>query len=50
MNLIKNISIFHSLGLPILLGLSRKRFIKELSGSNDTKSRIGGTVSFNQFI
>ena len=28
MNLIK-ISIFHSLGFPILLGHSRKRFIKE---------------------
>ena len=32
MNLIKNISIFHTLGFPILLGLSRKRFIKELAG------------------
>ena len=44
MNLISNISIFHSLGLPILVGNSRKRFIKELSGKNDSKYRIGGTV------
>ena len=45
MNLIKSISIFHSLGFPILLGLSRKRFIKDLAGKNDTKERIGGTVA-----
>ena len=45
MNLIKNISIFHTLGFPILLGLSRKKFIKDLSGENDTKERIGGTVA-----
>ena len=43
--LLKNISIFHSLGLPIMLGLSRKRFIKDISKENDTKERIGGTVS-----
>ena len=29
MNLISNISIFHTLGFPILLGISRKRFIKD---------------------
>ena len=43
--LINNISIFHSLGLPIMLGLSRKKFIKDMSGVNDSKERIGGTVS-----
>ena len=43
--LINNISIFHSLGFPIMLGLSRKRFIKEISGLNDSKERIGGTIS-----
>ena len=43
--LINNISIFHSLGLPIMLGLSRKRFIKDISGLNDSKKRIGGTIS-----
>ena len=45
MNLIRGISIFHTLGFPILLGLSRKKFIKELSGKNDTKERIGGTIA-----
>ena len=28
-----------------MLGLSKKRFIKDLSGDNDSKERIGGTVS-----
>ena len=50
MNLINNISIFHSLGFPILVGNSRKRFIKELSGKNDTKNRIGGTVSSSIYL
>ena len=45
MNLIRGISIFHTLGFPILLGLSRKKFIKDLSGNNDSKERLGGTVA-----
>ena len=45
MTLINNISIFHSLGFPIMLGLSRKRFIMDLSGNNDSKERLGGTIS-----
>jgi len=45
MNLIRNVSIFHTLGFPILLGLSRKKFIKDLSGKNDTKERVGGTIA-----
>ena len=43
--LLKNISIFHSLGFPVMLGTSRKRFIKSLSGDNDSKERLGGTIS-----
>jgi dihydropteroate synthase len=50
MNLISKISIFHSLGFPILIGLSRKKFIKNLSGKNDSKGRIGGTVSSSIFV
>merc|ERR1711965_358885 len=50
MNLIRNISIFHSLGFPILVGNSRKRFIKELSGKNDTKNRTGGTVASSIYL
>ena len=47
--LLKNISIYHSLGFPILLGISRKRFIKDLSGKNDSSFRTGGTVSSSIF-
>ena len=43
--LIKNISLFHSFGLPIMIGTSRKRFIKDISGINDSKERLGGTIS-----
>ncbi|MBD1161593.1 dihydropteroate synthase [Pelagibacterales bacterium SAG-MED15] len=43
--LIKKISLFHSLGLPIMIGTSRKRFIKDISGVNDSKNRLGGTIS-----
>ena len=50
MNLISNISIFHSLGFPILVGNSRKRFIKEISGKNDSKNRIGGTVASSIYL
>ena len=49
MILINNISIFHSLGFPIMLGVSRKRFIKDLSGNNDSKERLGGTISSNLY-
>ena len=47
--LINQISIFHSLGFPILLGLSRKRFIKDIAKENDSKERIGGTVASSIF-
>ena len=43
--LLNKISLFHSLGFPILIGTSRKRFINEISRNYDTKERIGGTLS-----
>ena len=49
MTILKNISIYHSLGLPILLGISRKRFIEDLSGSNDSSLRTGGTIGSSIF-
>ena len=48
--LIKNISLYHSLGYPLLLGTSRKRFIKDISKKNDSKERIGGTITSNLFL
>ena len=50
MNLIRGVSIFHTLGFPILLGTSRKKFIKDLSGLNDTKERTGGTVASSLYL
>ena len=50
MTLIHNISIFHSLGFPILVGNSRKSFIKKLSGKNDSKLRIGGTMASSIYL
>ena len=49
-NLISNISIFHSLGFPVLVGNSRKRFIKEIAKKNDTASRLGGTISSSIYL
>jgi dihydropteroate synthase len=43
--ILNKISIFHSLGFPIILGTSRKRFINQISGKYDTTERIGGTLS-----
>ena len=48
--LIKNISIFHTLGYPLLLGVSRKKFIKEISEKNDSEYRYGGTISACLFL
>ena len=43
--ILNNVSIFHSLGFPIMLGSSRKKFIKYISGKNDSNIRIGGTLA-----
>ena len=50
MNLMRRISIFHSLGFPILVGNSRKRFIGDISGMNDSKNRIGGTMASSIYL
>jgi dihydropteroate synthase len=50
MNLIRGISIFHSLGFPILVGNSRKRFIKDVAKENDSDKRIGGTMASSIFL
>ena len=50
LTLISKISLFHSLGFPILIGTSRKRFINQISGVNDSKERIGGTIASILFL
>ena len=43
--LLKRISLFHALGCPILLGVSRKRFIGTLGNAPDPKDRAAGSVA-----
>jgi len=45
LTLISKISLFHSLGFPILIGTSKKRFINQISGVYDSKNRTGGTLA-----
>ena len=45
LTLISKISLFHSLGLPIMIGTSRKRFINQIVDNYDSKERIGGTMA-----
>ena len=50
LTLISKISLFHSLGFPILIGTSRKRFISQISGKHDSKERLGGTLASVLFL
>ena len=50
LTLISKISLFHSLGFPILIGTSRKRFINQISGEYDSKDRTGGTLASVLFL
>jgi len=45
LKILSKISIFHSLGCPILIGTSKKRFIKHIVTKFDTPDRVGGTLS-----
>ena len=45
MRIISKISTFHSLGCPILIGTSRKRFIEHIVTKFDTPNRMGGTLA-----
>ena len=43
--LLRDLSVFHALGVPLLLGASRKRFIGTLSGVDEAGSRVHGSVA-----
>lgn len=45
LTLLRGLSVFHSLGAPILLGASRKRFIGTLSGVAEAAQRMPGSVA-----
>ena len=43
--IIKNLSIFHNLGCPILIGASRKSFIGQISKEKNSSKRVAGSLS-----
>jgi dihydropteroate synthase len=43
--LLRRLSLFHALGLPVLLGASRKRFIGSIGGAADTDDRLPGSLA-----
>lgn len=45
LTLIRGLSLFHGLGCPILLGVSRKKFIGTLGGEADAARRAPGSVA-----
>ena len=47
--ILQNLRIFHKLGCNILIGLSRKRFISDLSKKEEPIDRIPGTIAANQY-
>ena len=44
LRILQNLSIFHSLGCLIMLGISRKRFLTSVQEDDEPKNRIGGTI------
>jgi len=45
LRIMSKISTFHSLGYPILIGTSRKKFIEHIVTKFDTPNRTGGTIA-----
>jgi len=45
LRIMSKISTFHSLGCPILIGTSRKRFIEHIVTKFDTSDRTGGSLA-----
>ena len=45
LEILNNLSLFHGLGCPIMLGVSRKRFIEKIHEKNNPKKRLAGTIS-----
>ncbi len=43
--LLQDLAIYHGLGLPILLGASRKRFIGTITGAEVASDRLGGSIA-----
>lgn len=47
--LLKGLALFQGFGVPVLTGVSRKRFIGEITGARDPKERLSGSLSASLF-
>ena len=45
LSLLRDLSLYHGLGVPLLVGASRKRFIGEIGEAAVAKDRLGGSVA-----
>jgi len=45
MTLLRGLSMFHDFGAPILLGASRKSFIRIIGGGDEAKDTLGGSLA-----
>ena len=45
LEIIRNLSLFHSLGAPVLLGASRKRFVGEITNADAPADRLAGSLA-----
>ncbi|SEQ57022.1 dihydropteroate synthase [Loktanella sp. DSM 29012] len=45
LTLLRDLAVFHDLGLPILLGASRKRFIGTITGVDQADQRLPGSLA-----
>jgi dihydropteroate synthase len=43
--LLKNLGLFHGLGCPLMIGVSRKSFIGEITRVLDPSVRLGGSIA-----
>lgn len=49
LQILNHIALFHSLGVPILIGVSRKSFIGKISGEETASNRVHGSISAAQY-
>ncbi len=45
LQLLANIQVFHGLGVPVLIGASRKRFVGEITGVEAADQRLAGSLA-----
>lgn len=45
LQLLRRLTLLHDLGLPVLLGASRKTFIGTIGGAKEAKDRVGGSLA-----